>query len=39
MEQYQNGITGFQRYMEIMDENKEKDKANAIKLDTVEGEI
>ena len=39
MEQFQNGITGFQRYLEIMDEDKEKDKENAIELENVEGEI
>lgn len=39
MEQFQNGITGFQRYLEIMGEDKEKDKENAIKLTNVEGEI
>lgn len=39
MEQFQNGITGFQRYMEIMDSEKEKDKPNAIELNNVAGEI
>jgi len=39
MEQFQNGITGFQRYLEIMDEDKEKDKENASELSNVEGEI
>lgn len=39
MEQFQNGITGFQRYLEIMGEDKEKDKENAIELTNVEGEI
>jgi len=39
MEQFQNGITGFQRYLEIMGEDKEKDKENAIELENVEGEI
>ena len=39
MEQYQNGITGFQRYMEIMNEDEEKDKKNAAKLQDVKGEI
>ena len=39
MEQFQNGITGFQRYMEIMGEDKEKDKENAIELENVKGEI
>lgn len=40
MEQFQNGITGFQRYMEIMDEDREKDKKDAIELEgDIEGEI
>lgn len=39
MEQYQNGITGFQRYMEIMNSDKEKDKVNAIELTDVKGNI
>jgi len=39
MEQFQNGITGFQRYLEIMGEDKEKDKENAIELQNVKGEI
>jgi len=39
MEQFQDGITGFQRYLEIMGQDKEKDKKNAIKLENVQGEI
>ncbi|BCZ48302.1 multidrug ABC transporter ATP-binding protein [Clostridium gelidum] len=39
MEQFQNGITGFQRYLEIMSEDKEKDKKNAIEIENVKGEI
>ena len=39
MEQFQNGITGFQRYLEIMSEDREKDKENAIELANVQGEI
>jgi len=39
MEQFQNGITGFQRYLEIMGEDKEKDKKNASNLENVKGEI
>ena len=39
MEQFQNGITGFQRYMEIMEAEREKDKPNAIELKNVNGEI
>ncbi|NFI57061.1 ABC transporter ATP-binding protein [Clostridium botulinum] len=39
MEQFQNGITGFQRYMEIMNEDQEKNKKGAIELRDVKGEI
>lgn len=39
MEQFQNGITGFQRYMEIMNAEREKDKPNAVELKNVNGEI
>lgn len=39
MEQYQNGITGFQRYMEIMNSDKEKDKEDAVELTDVKGNI
>ncbi len=39
MEQFQNGITGFQRYMEIMNHETEKDKEDAIELKNVQGEI
>ena len=39
MEQYQNGITGFQRYMEIMNHEAEKDKEDAVELKDVKGEI
>jgi ATP-binding cassette subfamily B protein len=39
MEQFQNGITGFQRYMEIMDAEREKDKHSAIELKNIDGEI
>lgn len=39
MEQFQNGITGFQRYMEIMNVDKEQDKKNASVLNNVQGEI
>ncbi|AJG97712.1 thiamine ABC transporter permease [Clostridium beijerinckii] len=39
MEQFQNGITGFQRYIEIMSQDKEKDKVNATELENVKGEI
>ena len=39
MEQFQNGITGFQRYMEIMNSETEFDKEDAEELKDVEGEI
>lgn len=39
MEQYQNGVTGFKRYIEVMDAESEKDIENALKLDRVKGEI
>lgn len=39
MEQFQNGITGFQRYMEIMNHEAETDKEDATELKDVEGEI
>lgn len=39
MEQFQNGITGFQRYMEIMNAEQESDKKDAIELNKVHGEI
>ncbi|MDB2152543.1 ABC transporter ATP-binding protein [Clostridium butyricum] len=39
MEQFQNGITGFQRYMEIMNHEAETDKEDAAELKEVEGEI
>ncbi len=39
MEQFQNGITGFQRYIEIMNYETEKDKEDAVELKNVQGEI
>ena len=39
MEQYQNGVTGFERFLEIMDAEPEKDKEGAIELSEVEGKI
>jgi ATP-binding cassette subfamily B protein len=39
-EQFQNGITGFDRFMEIMDINPDiVDKKNAVELKNVRGEI
>lgn len=39
MEQYQNGVTGFERFLEIMDEEPEKESENAHELQNVQGEI
>lgn len=39
MEQYQNGVSGFKRFIEIMDEEPEKDKEGAEELTDVQGEI
>lgn len=39
MEQYQNGVTGFKRFLEIIDAESEKDIEKALQLDRVEGKI
>ena len=39
MEQYQNGVSGFKRFVEIMDEVPEEEKADAAALEKVEGVI
>jgi len=39
MEQYQNGVTGFQRFCEVMDEEPEKQNEDAHELEKVEGSI
>ncbi len=39
MEQYQNGITGFERFLEIMDTEVEEDKPDAIDIGRVDGHI
>ena len=39
MEQYQNGVTGFERFLEIMDEQPEQESPNARDLQIVQGEI
>ncbi|MBR3714742.1 MAG: ABC transporter ATP-binding protein [Clostridia bacterium] len=39
MEQYQSGVTGFERFIEIMDAEPENDVENAIDLEKVEGHI
>ena len=38
-EQYQNGVTGFIRFLEVIDEKSEEEKAGAIDIKKVEGEI
>ena len=39
MEQYQNGVSGFKRFLEIMDEPIEADPEDAVVLSDVQGEI
>ncbi|MBP3323774.1 MAG: ABC transporter ATP-binding protein [Clostridia bacterium] len=39
VEQYQNGTTGFRRFLEIMDEEPEKDSPTAEPLTDVRGDI
>ncbi|MBO5041085.1 MAG: ABC transporter ATP-binding protein [Clostridia bacterium] len=39
IEQYQNGMTGFKRFIEIIDEDPEQDSPVAIDLENVRGEI
>lgn len=39
MEQYQNGVTGFGRFLEVMDEEPEKQNENAKDIQNVKGEI
>lgn len=39
MEQYQNGVTGFERFLEIMDVEPEQDMVGARELANVQGEI
>ena len=38
-EQYQNGMTGFKRYEELMDQAEESEKENALEPDSLKGEI
>ena len=38
-EQFQNGVTGFERFIEIMDAEPEVDEENAKDLEKVDGEI
>lgn len=39
MEQFQNGVSGFKRFTEIMDEEPEKDAEDAEEMKQVRGEI
>lgn len=39
MEQYQNGVTGFERFVEIMDAEPEKDSPDAEDIGVAEGHI
>lgn len=39
VEQYQNGMAGFKRFMELMEEDKETDKENAVEVGELQGEI
>jgi ATP-binding cassette subfamily B protein len=39
MEQWQNGATGFRRFIEIMDVPEEEDSPDAVDIGTVEGDI
>lgn len=39
VEQYQNGVSGFKRFAELMDEPVEADAPDAIELSDVKGEI
>ncbi len=39
MEQYQNGVSGFKRFVEIMEEPAEEDPENPVVLEKVQGDI
>ena len=39
MEQFQNGVSGFKRFVEIMEEEPEADAPDAIELNNVQGRI
>lgn len=39
MEQYQNGVSGFSRFIEIMEEEPEKENEGAVDIENVKGEI
>ncbi|MGO0807290.1 hypothetical protein ACTPEF_25785, partial [Clostridioides difficile] len=38
-EQYQNGMTGFKRFIEIMEQDHQKEAKNPIELENVKGVI
>lgn len=39
MEQYQNGVTGFERFLEIIDTKPEEQPADAVEIDRLDGFI
>lgn len=39
MESYQNGVTGFERFLEIMDEEEEQEREDAIEIPDLNGDI
>ncbi len=39
MEQYQDGVTGFRRFLEVMDAEPERDREDAVELPPVKGEL
>lgn len=39
MEMYQNGVTGFERFIEVIDQEPEQDSDNAIDIGRAEGHI
>lgn len=39
VEQFQNGMSGFKRFMELISEEEESDKAGAVDIGKIEGEI
>jgi ATP-binding cassette subfamily B protein len=39
MEQYQNGVTGFERFLEVIDAEPEKDAEGAVDIGVVDGHI
>ena len=39
MEQYQTGVTGFERFVEIMDQKPEEDTPGAVDIGEVQGDI